>query len=202
MKRIAVFGGTFNPVHNGHIALLQAFKNSLALDQILVVPTASPPHKHTPNLADASSRLAMCKIAFGNDEAIKVCDIEISRGGISYTIDTLTALKKQYADALFFLLIGADMFMTIESWFQFDKIIRMAVICCAPRNDVSMETLRDQAARLSSLGAKTAICKMKPYPASSSEIRYKIRRNENVSEFLPAGLIAYIQKHNLYKVCE
>ena len=109
MKKIAMFGGSFNPPHIGHLELAQAFIDRLSLDKLLLIPVFSPPHKSGSEMASAQHRLNMCKLLEKYNNKIEVSDIEVIRGGSSYTVDTLKALQALYPDDELFLIIGADM---------------------------------------------------------------------------------------------
>ena len=98
MEKIGIFGGTFNPVHNGHVRLAKHYMEQLGLSRMLVIPTKTPPHKAAPDLADSADRLAMCRIAFEGMEGVTVSDMEIRREGKSFTVDTVHELKKEFLD--------------------------------------------------------------------------------------------------------
>ena len=112
-KRIAMFGGTFNPIHNAHINLALAFIKKLKLDKLLLIPTGVPPHKTDLDIIYGEHRLNMCRLAVQDYKKIEVSDIEVKRGGKSYTADTLRQLKEIYPDSEFFVIMGADMYMTL-----------------------------------------------------------------------------------------
>lgn len=114
-RRLGVFGGTFNPIHNGHLRLLQGAREALELDRVLVIPTKQPPHKRPQQLASDEDRLAMCRLAVEGLSGVEVSDLEIRRGGLSYTADTLAELRRRYPDSTLYLLVGGDMFLTIDS---------------------------------------------------------------------------------------
>lgn len=132
--RIGIYGGTFNPIHNGHVNILKGFHNKLNLDKIIIIPTANPPHKKSPNLATAKHRIKMCELALTDLCYCEISDMEIKRQGKSYTIDTLIELKKSYDDDEIFLLMGEDMFLTIDKWLRFQEIFNLCTICTAPRS--------------------------------------------------------------------
>ena len=135
MERIGLLGGTFNPVHMGHIHLAREFCNRLSLQKVAPIPTQSPPHKQDDKLASAEMRLEMCRIAVSEIKFLDISDIEINRGGTSYTVDTLRDLSSQKVNAAFFFIMGADMFLTLDKWKDFEEIIRLADLCAAARHD-------------------------------------------------------------------
>ena len=132
MRKLAMFGGTFNPIHNAHIGLARAFADSLGLDAVLLIPTRPAPQGsagHRPG----EDRLAMCRLAAEEDGRFAVSDLELRRAGPSYSADTLKALQSIYPDASLYFIMGADMFLTVQNWVRPQEIYARAVLCSAPR---------------------------------------------------------------------
>ena len=132
--KTGIFGGTFNPVHKGHIMLAEYCMDSVRLDRIIMIPTAVPPHKISKNLASENDRLNMCELACKGKKNFSVSDIEIKRQGKSYTYETVTQLKEIYPDDHLYTIMGADMFLTLDRW-KNPKIILsplLSVICIFP----------------------------------------------------------------------
>ena len=121
--RIGIYGGTFAPIHIGHVEAAKAFMVQMKLDYLFVIPAAIPPHKQIDESDDPIHRLRMCELAFEGVDGVVISDIEIKRGGKSYTYDTLTALSRP--DARLFLLCGTDMVLTFDKWFRFEDIFKM-----------------------------------------------------------------------------
>ena len=142
MRKIAVYGGTFNPIHNGHIHLIEKFKKLIGFDKVVLIPTNLPPHKEALELASAEDRLQMCRLA-ARDAGFEVSDIEIRRRGRSYTVDTLESLKESDPDAEFYLVMGEDMFLTLLSWRRPDDILKLSTICAAPRSWQGLKKLEE-----------------------------------------------------------
>jgi nicotinate-nucleotide adenylyltransferase len=200
MERIGVLGGTFNPVHLGHIHLALEFCDRLALSRVLLIPTQSPPHKHEDWLAPAEQRLEMCRIAASALPRIEVSDIEIKRGGTSYTVDTLRALSAQEGDARLFFIMGADMFLTLENWKSFDEIARLADLCATARRDGELHDLEDYARSLEArYGARCHIESISVVEVSSTRIREAVSRGEDAGGLLPAGVYEFIRANRLYE---
>ena len=196
--RIAMFGGSFNPVHNGHIMLAQAFTERLHLDKILIVPSFISPHKAGDSAVTPFQRLEMCRAAFSGIPGAEVSDIEIKRKGRSYTYLTLEELSVIYSGAELFLITGADMFMTIHKWKNPEVIFRKAVICGVPRNEDNIEALKKQAEQLTALGARTEILDAGIVTVSSTMIRERVRSGEDISSLVPEAVAAYIRENRLY----
>lgn len=197
--KIGVFGGSFNPIHNGHIALLQVFVGALSLDKALVIPAFVSPFKQGADGTLPEHRLAMCRLAFENDPHTEVSSIELQRGGASYTYLTLQELKRQYPDSELYLITGADSFMTIQRWKKPEEIFRNAVICTIPRDDDDFKTLTYHAAYLHTWGARTKVLDARVMSVSSTEVREHIRKGEDISTMVPLSVENYIRAHGLYQ---
>lgn len=199
-KKIAVFGGTFNPVHNGHLHLARSFAAAVGADRILLVPAFRPPHKRAPDLARAEDRLAMCRLA-ARDGPFEISTLELERGGLSYTADTLRELKRLEPGAELYLIMGEDMFLTIENWREPETIFSLATLCAAPRSGAGMSRLREHEAYLRSLGARTLVCGIPYLPVSSTQVRAAVRAGESIAELVPPAVADYIFQHHLYTEC-
>ncbi len=196
--KLALFGGTFDPPHNGHIALCEAAAGQLGLDRVVLMPTAQPPHKLKTEVAPAADRLHMCRLLAENRPLFTVSDMEILRGGASFTVDTLRALHEQQPDAEWYLLTGADMFLTLRTWWHFEDIAKLAVLCTVPRGDASTERLRAYARELEAAGALCRILDMPAVDISSTEVRGRLRQGSGWESLVPAEISEYIRAHGLY----
>ena len=197
-RRLGVFGGTFNPIHNGHLRLLQGAREALELDRVLVIPTKQPPHKRPQQLASDEDRLAMCRLAVEGLSGVEVSDLEIRRGGLSYTADTLAELRRRYPDSTLYLLVGGDMFLTIDSWHESAAIARLAVVCGMARREGELDALRAQERTLRQKGFTTQILHLPAVEVSSTAIREKAASSGALQ--LPENVIQYINQHHLYGV--
>lgn len=192
--RVGIFGGTFNPIHNGHLSLIAHLIEALALDELLLIPTAVPPHKENGNVINAQHRLAMCRLAVQDNPKVRVSDIEIMRGGISYTIDTLRLLSVERPSDQLILLVGSDMFYTVDQWRCASEIMRLVKIVAIPREVGENEKLLAQRDRLNAAGAQTQVVEVDPLIVSSSDLRAQ----ECASENLPPLVERYIVQNGLY----
>lgn len=193
--KIGLFGGTFNPVHNGHINLVKNFKEKLSLDKVLVIPTAVPPHKQAEGLVSSEDRLNMCRLAFGI--LAEVSDVEIARGGRSYTVETLEELKKIYKDDDLYFLVGSDMLLSFRRWYRWEDILTMCTLCATDRDNE--ETCRDADEDFFS---KIIFCDFPKTVVSSSEVREKLSDGTDVSDLVPEEVVKYIREKGLYNVCD
>nr|WP_317412807.1 nicotinate-nucleotide adenylyltransferase [uncultured Solibaculum sp.] len=200
MGRIAALGGTFNPIHNGHIELALGFAQELSLDRVLLIPTAVPPHKLSPDLAAGEDRLEMCCLAAKGHEILQVSDMEIRRGGASYTVDTLTELESQYPGDTLYFLTGADMFLTLEHWVRFEEIAKKAVLCAVPRGKQQEAELRRYAKLLRErYGARCHIASFPLPPVSSTQVRKLAGEGKSVDGLVPDEVALYLESHGLYR---
>jgi len=186
--KIGVFGGAFNPPHKGHVKLARYFADKLCLNKVLVIPTSAPVHKSAADFAPGEDRLAMCRLAFGDDPRFEVSEIETARPGGSYTVDTLRALKKDFPSAEFFLILGADAYADFGQWREPGEIAAMCTLCAAAR----------QEGVLPPSGYPAVIGKLKPYVISSTRIRQLVKDNGSFAHHVGAKVARYIKQRGLY----
>lgn len=201
-KKTGVFGGAFNPIHNGHIALAESFLKQLELDRILFIPTADPPHKTGRFLASKEDRLRMLQLAVRACPKFEISDIEFQREGKSYTYDTLCRLKEDHPGDELYLIIGADQFLTFNRWYRYRDILDMARLCTAAReNTEERQRIKDFAKGLDGLNEKNYyLSEGSVIKVSSSEIRQKIKARKDVSSLIPQPVYKYILEKRLYCV--
>lgn len=199
--RVGIFGGTFSPPHSGHIAAAKYFKESLSLDSLLIVPAAVPPNKEGVDILPAHHRLAMCKLAFSGIPGCEVSSIELDRGGTSYTYETLTSLSAP--DRELYLLMGTDMFLTLDTWRRPDEILRLATVVVASRSfdpETQNAIKKQREAMLADYKGNIVFLQNAIYDVSSTFLREKITAGEDVSAWLTDSVKEYIEKENLYHV--
>ena len=200
MSRIALFGGSFNPIHNGHLHLAQTVHQQCGLDRMLLMPSGTAPHKSSDADAPAADRLAMCRLAAEPYPWLEVSDYELTKPGKSYTVETLRYLHSRFPEDALFLLTGSDMLLSFDSWYCWQEILTLAGLLCVSRGTEPEDVLRQKAAELSSYGQVTVV-HAKPLPMSSSQIRHKIELCRKFSCYLPENVVQYIMLHGLYGVC-
>lgn len=207
--RIGIFGGAFNPVHNGHLKLIEFQIRANQLDKVIIVPTALPPHKSADNLIDAEDRMNMLSLAikdknnFETDvtDKLEISDIEFKFKGKSYTYNTLKKLKKVYPIDDFFLLIGSDQFLAFKSWYRYQDILKMASVVAVAREEHEQEKLRNfLLENQDDFLHNCALLIFKPVVVSSSEIRKKVKNREDISSLVPEKVKEYIIEKGLYIV--
>ena len=199
MTRIGIYGGTFSPPHNGHIAAAKAFMEQMWLDFLYVIPTATPPHKEMDVPVDAAHRLEMCRLAFSNVEGIYVSDMEMRRGGRSYTVDTLRELTGP--DRRLFLLCGTDMMLTLDQWREPEEIFKLSYpVYIRREKDALLDKMIVQkiADYNEKYGKVVRRIVTDPIELSSNLVRERLKNWEDVSHLIPASVEKYIRDNHLY----
>ncbi|MDD2680314.1 MAG: nicotinate-nucleotide adenylyltransferase [Candidatus Omnitrophica bacterium] len=187
--KIGILGGTFNPVHLGHLILAEEAREKLGLEKIIFVPANLPPHKDNGDIAASSSRLRMLKLAIKGNKYFAVSDIEIKRQGRSYTIDTLKEFKRKYpADELYFI-IGSDLLKYLDDWKDLAEINKMVKFVAATRPGYPLEKIP---AYIQTLGIRAV-------DVSGFEVHRCIKENKSFRYLVPESVFNYINKKWLYK---
>ncbi len=199
MERIGIYGGAFNPLHTGHLAAAKYAVSALRLDRLLLIPTGDPPHKCLPaDSPNPAQRLEMLRLAVKDEPKITVSDIELSRTGTSYTVDTVTQLRGQYPNAQLVLLMGTDMFLSFLNWKEPERMIKdtsIGVFCRGYKGE--HEQLLDQKAKLLAMGADVVLLENPITDISSTQLRCMLAFG-CAAPFLPEGTADYILKNGLY----
>jgi len=210
-QKIGIFGGTFDPVHKGHLSVAGAVLKRYRLDKIVFIPAPYPPHKRRP-LADFSHRVAMLESVLADEPQISISLLEAERQPPSYTIDTLLELRDRVGDQQFYLIIGADSFTEIHLWYMYKDLFRLTDLVVAARPGIDMKTIAaqieflpgdfqyDPKKEMWTRGDNFHIYYFSDIHValSSSEIRNRLVRGDDVKEFLPTEIIDYIDKNHLY----
>ncbi len=196
---IAFYGGTFSPPHIGHIHAVRAFAEYVKPDKLLIIPTAIPPHKQSVDGASDEERLEMCRLAFHDIPGAEISDLELRRGGKSYTADTIAALSAD-GDRVA-MLIGTDMLLTLDSWYHPEYIFAHADLYCIRREDDPEMALRIEEKNhsyLAQYGKSVCVIPARALPLSSTMIREAIATGM-YREYLPPDVAAYIEERRLYR---
>lgn len=195
--KIGLYGGAFNPVHNGHLALAEHFKNALELERLIFIPTHVPPHKSGDGLVSGEHRINMLSLALSGLDYCSVSDIEFRREGKSYTYDTVCELKKFYPDDEFFLIVGADQYFDFQKWYRADDLLRQVTVCSAARENNQYRQMLEYKSKHDDM-QNTVVCNFDVTEISSSKIRNMISTGQSVTEFVPDSVLRYIKENNLY----
>ena len=196
--KIGIYGGSFDPVHKGHVNAAVNFMEELSLDKIIIIPAYQPPHKKGLAMTPSEHRMNMCRLAFGDMENFEVSDIEIQRADEGYMADTVEQLREMYPDDELFLLVGGDMLLSFRRWYEWHRITDEAVLAVAARNWEDDAALEAEAAILRSSGAEVRIVPIDVKELSSTEVREAVRRADDISSMVPKGVDEYIWDHYLY----
>ncbi len=199
MKAYGIMGGTFDPIHNGHLMMAEAAMNQLALDEVLFIPDGDPPHKT--ELATADDRLKMVELAVAGRKGFRVLDMEVRRAGQTYTVDTLERLRTDHPSDHFFFIVGADTLLVLESWRNFPRVASLlAGIACAPRSVVSRESVELKREHLNErYNLDVTLLNMAAVDVSSTEVRRLVARGLPIGRLVLPGVSEYIRNHGLYQ---
>ena len=186
--KIGLLGGSFNPVHNGHLTVATRVREKLKLDRILFIPTAVSPLKRPRDLAPPAHRWAMLKLALHGNPTLEACDVEIRRGGVSYTVDTLREIR-QWRRGKMYLILGADAAKLLPKWKAVKEVLRLArlVLVARPGHSPGRGL------------PKHHIVEVPLLEISGSEIRDRIRKGRSVRYLVPDGVERYVRKKRLYR---
>ena len=222
MRRIGLFGGTFDPIHFGHLRAALEIQEVFGLDETCLIPAAVPPHKTRTRVSDARHRLAMIRLALENDPFFSVSDLELKRSGPSYTIDTVAQVKAMLPDdARLYLIVGRDAFAEIHTWKSYQALFRQIpfIVMSRPaggdgRITDAAETiaacLRNSVSRGYAFSAGTSVFRhaalqpvhvfqMTPMAISSTQIRRLVKTGRSIKFLLPPQVATYIEKQGLYR---
>jgi len=216
-QRLGIIGGTFNPIHYGHLAAAEEVRDRLKLDRILFIPSFLPPHKQEEDMPSAVQRLEMVRLAVSGNNHFKVSDIEVKRGGKSYTIDTIEALLLQHPGTELYFITGLDSFLDIQTWKDWERLLTLCFFVVLSRPGYSFADLarivfmKDSAPDLAALDRQeTAQVTMKSdnlkiylerislYDISSTDIRTRLRQARTIKYHLPEAVEHYIIENKLY----
>ena len=201
MGNIGIMGGTFDPIHNGHLMLGEQAYKEYQLDEVWFMPSGHPPHKKNQNITDPNIRLTMTQLAIEGKTGLVSSDFEVRRNGSTYTAQTLRLLRKAYPQHQYFFIIGADSLYEIENWYEPDQVLSQAVILAARREyEDARLSMEQQIAYLSTrYKADIRILHCKEMEISSAMLRERIAGGLSVSEYVPSKVLTYIKDQGLYQ---
>ncbi len=199
VRKVGIDGGTFDPIHNGHIESACQVFNKLKLDEILFIPTGNPPHKVSSNITKEEQRFKMVQLAIKEYKGFNVSDIETKRKGYSFTVDTLKILHKEYTEKYgevkFYYIIGTDVLSELSLWKDYDKVISMFDFAVLKRPGYDYENAKEKAV---SLGAIIHEIEAKEIDISSTEIRRLVREGKSIKGMVHPSVEEFIMKNRLY----
>ncbi len=196
-RRIGVLGGTFDPVHNGHLYIANALREALGLERVIWVPAGRPPHKAGQIVSKDRDRLAMLDLALAGSTSDQLSMIDIDRSGPSYTADTLEILAERFTPARLFFLMGEDSLRDLPTWHDPERLLGVAELAVAARPGVDAD-LESVARHVPAVPGRVHLVPTAEIAISSSEIRQRVRDNQSIRGLVPAPVEAYIRDHGLY----
>ena len=197
--RVGIYGGTFAPIHNGHVRAAKAFMEQMKLDYLFIIPAHLPPHKQIDESDDPIYRLRMCELAFEGVDGVVISDCEILRGGKSYTYDTLKELQRE--NTRLFLLCGTDMVLSFDTWYRFEDIFKMCYPVYVRReNDplIGNRIVSKITEYYQKYGVMFRKILTEPIELSSTEIRDAVREGKDISALVPPRVAEFIRENGLY----
>lgn len=191
MTEVGLFGGSFNPPHLGHLIAAQEVLSALRLDKILFIPSHIPPHKICE--VSSSARYEMTCIAISDNQSFDISDIELKRGGKSYTVDTLRELRNIFHEVKFYLIVGADEFVEIETWKEPEDILNLSRVVVMPRPGYDLGEVGER------FEDRFLSVKIPLIEISSTDIRMRVREGKSIKYLVPPGVEKYIREKGLYR---
>jgi nicotinate-nucleotide adenylyltransferase len=205
LKRFGVMGGSFDPVHVGHLSIAQQVFNGLKLERVILMPAATPPHKQDGReRASGADRLEMCRLAIHNMHGLDVSDFEIARGGVSYTVETARALRAAYGkDAQIFFIIGSDSLADLPQWYQIGELLTLVDFAIAERRETPIKddlwmNLRKSLGQEAETKLRQGVVSVQRVDVSSTLIRELLRQGEKIPGYLRRDVGEFIRKKGLY----
>jgi len=197
--RLGLFGGSFDPVHYGHLLLAEQCRAQCAVDAVWFIPTHKPPHKNAESMTAASARLDMLELAIAGAPAFQISRVELDRDKTTFTVDTLQQLRAENADRELFFLIGADSLADLPFWREPERITELATIVAVNRGDRPFPDLEPLRQRIGDcVSERVQFVSMPGIDISSSDIRRRVQQNQSIRFLVPRAVEAYIHEHRLY----
>lgn len=199
-KKVGIMGGTFNPIHNGHLILGQTAYEQFGLDEVLFMPNKKPYYKKLSKNVTDEQRCDMVKLAIENNDAFTFSDIEVTREGVTYTVETLRILTEQNPDHEYYFIMGADSLFHFDSWKEAGEIVKMATLLVATRDSMATFDIESQIEYLQSEFEDARIeCLFSPsLEISSNQLRKRCREGKSIRYLVPDKVAFYIEEHDLY----
>ena len=199
-SKVGIMGGTFNPIHNGHLILAEHAREYCRLDEILFMPSGNSYMKDCEQIPDGETRISMTALAIEDNPYFVLSAMEVERKGPTYTCETLAELKKLHPETEYYFIVGTDNLFSIETWWKPEEILACCTLIVAARGAKDESAILKKAADLKEkYNARIILLPERKFDISSTEIREKIKRGESVRYLLPDKVITYIEKNRLYK---
>lgn len=199
MKKVGILGGTFNPVHIGHLILAETAYETFGLDYVLLMPNGNPPHKEINTEDGGIHRMNMLRLAVEDNPHLQLSSFELDKKGVMYTYRTLELLKEQHPDTEYYFILGADSLFDLKKWQKPDSICKNATLLAAVRDELGKERVKQQIALLEQeFQAEIYLMDTPNLSFSSHNIRERIKNGKTVTYYIPKAVEEYIHDNNLY----
>jgi len=199
-KAIGILGGTFDPVHYGHLVAAQYAAYGFNLDRVIFMPAAHPPHKNAADVLEAKHRLAMLQLAIADNPVFEMSTLEIDRSGVSYTIDTIESMRRAYTDADLFFIMGMDSLYILDTWKDVQRLVTLCrfIVVTRPnyhldRNDPALQGVPEE------FWPQADFLEIPAVDISSSDLRSRVQQGKPIRYLLPPAVEKYIYDHSLYR---
>jgi nicotinate-nucleotide adenylyltransferase len=198
MAQVGILGGTFNPPHIGHLVCAQEARDQLGLDRVLLIPVAVPPHKQIAADPGSQARLELCRLTAADEPGMEVSDVEIVRGGPSYTVDTLREIHARAPEDALTFIVGGDMAQSLPTWREPEAVLSLATLAVCEREGIRRQDITQRLAPL--VGAdRLRFFEMPRLDVSSSDIRRRVAAGRPIRHLVEDGVAGYITQHGLYR---
>lgn len=199
-KRYGIMGGTFDPIHTGHLVVADEVRTNFNLDKVIFMPTGDPPHKDQKSISPGEKRYEMTLLATVTNPFFEISRLELDRKGITYTVDTIVDLKKRYGDTVeLFFITGADSLLELHEWKDSEKILELCKIVAATRPGYDIDHMEGRIRELNELHRDKINTITTPgLQISSTDIRRRVKNNMSIKYLLPESVEVYIKKYKLY----
>ena len=194
--RLGLLGGTFDPIHLGHLILAEACREACELDEVWFLPTGNPPHKEASEITEARQRIEMLEMALAGVREFKINDMEVRRTGTTYTVDTLTELKEEDSDRELFFLIGADSLHDFPTWREPERIAELATLLVVNRAGREMPEIDSLSEKIRN---SVQIVTIPDIGIASSDLRRRVAEGNSIRFQVPRSVEVYIEQHQLYR---
>jgi nicotinate-nucleotide adenylyltransferase len=216
IERAGLFGGTFDPIHLGHLRAAEEIREELSLDRIIFIPASIPPHKHKTHITPPRHRLEMLKLAISENPSFEICNYELKKKTMSYTVDTLRYMNTTYPDSEFYFIVGNELFSEIETWKEYKELFKLSnftvitrpgysegnseKLLLALKNDFSYYKRKDNVISYREKNSKIiAFTKIRGLEISSTEIRQYAMSGKSIKYLVPSAVENYILGNNIYR---
>jgi len=200
-KRLGIMGGTFDPIHQGHLIAAEWVKNALDLDEVLFIPTGKPAHKRNDEVTDGMMRFRMAQLAIRDNPGFSASNIEIERDGLTYTYDTIIHLKEEYGSGTkLFFIMGADSLLDVHRWYKAEELFKKVSFCAVTRPGFSDQAILHEKKRLETeKNADIMLVEIPLMGISSTLIRNRVNEGLSIKYLVPDNVLDYIAEKGLYK---